>query len=175
MSPITHGMMGWIISQPLDKRRDRILVTSASLLPDLDGAGALISIDYYARYHHIFGHNIFFGLFLCLLGLKFGVNKIKVSILVLLSFNSHILGDLLGSGAAWGVPYFWPVSKTVHGFSYPLQWELDSWQNILVTGICIVVIIIFGLIKKRTLVEIFSVSADAKVVSVLNRWFGRSL
>ena len=174
MSPITHGMIGWIISQPLEKRRDRIIVTAASLLPDFDGAGAIISIDYYARYHHIFGHNIFFGLLLALIALKFGVDKIKASILVFLSFNSHILGDLLGSGAAWGLPYLWPVNKTVYESAYPFQWELDSWQNLLVTAVCIAIIIILGLIKNRTIIEVFSVNADAKVVIILNRWFGRS-
>lgn len=172
MSPITHGMTGWIISQPLEKRRDRILVTVASVLPDFDGAGGIISIDYYARYHHIFGHNIFFGLLLFLIAWKIGFDKIKVSLLVFVSFNSHILGDLLGSGAAWGVPYFWPVNETIYEFSYPFQWELDSWQNLLATAICIAAIIIFGLFKKRTIIEIFSVTTDAKVVTIFNRWFG---
>ena len=171
MSPITHGMIGWIISQPLEKRRDRILVTVASLLPDFDGAGAIISIDYYARYHHIFGHNLFFGLLLSFIGVKFGVERIKVLLLVFISFNSHILGDLLGSGAGWGVPYFWPVSKTMYEFSNYLQWELDSWQNLLVTAICILIIILLGLRKQRTIVEIFSVKNDERVVAIFNRWF----
>ena len=116
------------------KRRDRILVTVASLLPDFDGVGAIISIDYYARYHHIFGHNIFFGVLLSLIGFKLGVERIKVLLLVFISFHSHILGDLLGSGAGRGVPYFWPVSQTMYEFSNEFQWELDSWQNLLVTA-----------------------------------------
>jgi inner membrane protein len=164
-------MIGWLISQPLEKRRDRLLVTAASLLPDFDGAGAVISIDYYSRFHHVFGHNVFFGLILLLITLKCGVDKLKVSILVFISFNSHILGDLLGSGAGWGIPYFWPFNKTMFEFSHPFQWELDSWQNLIVTIICIVLIIIFGLLKKRTIVEIFSVNTDYKVVEIFNRWF----
>ena len=171
MSPITHGMIGWIISQPLAKRRDRIIVTAVSLLPDFDGAGAIVSIDYYARYHHIFGHNIFFGLLLTLIALKFGVDKIKVSMLVFISFNSHILGDLLGSGHGWGVPYFWPLNKTIYEFSSPFQWELDSWQNLLVTAFCIILIIISGVRRKRTIIEIFSIKTDNKVVAIFNRWF----
>ena len=99
MTPITHGMIGWLISQSLEKRRDRLLVTVASIIPDFDGLGAIISIDYYSKYHHIFGHNIFFGLILSLISIKFGYEKIKTPILVFVSFKSHILGDLLGSGA----------------------------------------------------------------------------
>lgn len=172
MSPITHGMIGWLISQPLEKRRDRILITAASLLPDLDGIGAVIDIDYYSRYHHIFGHNVFFGLVLSLIAWKYGRDKIKTSIFVFVSFNSHILGDLLGSGAAWGIPYYWPLHKTIYDFSYPFQWELDSWQNLATTAICIVFIVILGLYKKRTILEIVSLEADDKVVKIFNKWFG---
>jgi membrane-bound metal-dependent hydrolase YbcI (DUF457 family) len=170
MTPITHGMIGWIISQPLEKRKDRWLVMAASLVPDLDGLGAIISIDYYAKYHHIFGHNFFFGILLSLLALKFAEDKKKAPLLVFLSFNSHILGDLLGSGVGWGVPYFWPLSKINYEFSPPFQWELDSWQNLLATAICMAIIFLCGLNKKRTIVEMFSVKTDLKVVAVFQGW-----
>jgi hypothetical protein len=172
MFPITHGMIGWVVSQPLESRRDRILVTVASVLPEFDGAGAVISTDYYAKYHHIFGHNIFFGVILYFVALKFGIDKMKTSLLVFIAFNSHILGDLLGSGAGWGIPYFWPHDKTVFEFSPPFQWELDSWQNLLATFFCMVIIIICAVKKKRTIVEIFSTKMDQKVVDVFNEWFG---
>lgn len=164
-------MIGWIISQPLEKRRDRLFVTTASVVPDFDGAGALISIDYYSEYHHVFGHNLFFGLLLLLVSMRLGFDKRKVPLLGFISFNSHILGDLLGSGAGWGIPYFWPLDKITYEFSYPYQWELDSWQNLVVTVICIFVIIALGYSKKRTIVELFSASADLKVVEVIDRWF----
>lgn len=173
MSPITHGMIGWIISQPLDKRRDRIFVTIASLLPDFDGAGVVISIEYYSKYHHMFGHNIFFGILLYLVTLKFGIEKLKVSILVFVSFNFHILGDLLGSGSGWGIPYFWPINKKSFEFSHPFQWELDSWQNLLVTIICTFIIILFAINKKRTIVEVFSTKLDVKLIAVFENWFLR--
>jgi inner membrane protein len=173
MSPITHGMIGWIISQPLEKRKDRILVTASALLPDFDGAGAIISIDYYSKYHHIFGHNVFFGLILVLISLKYGVHKFKTAVLVFVSFNSHILGDLLGSGAGWGIPYFWPLDNTWYEFSGNLQWELDGWQNVVATMICLILIIVSGLSKQRTIVEVISVSADKKVVAIFNNWFRR--
>jgi membrane-bound metal-dependent hydrolase YbcI (DUF457 family) len=171
MSPITHGMTGWIISQPLEKRRDRLFVTLASLLPDLDGAGAIIDIDYYAQYHHTFGHNLFFGLLLLLVAWRYGTDKWRTALLAFLSFNSHILSDLLGSGNGWGIRYLWPVQNFMFEFSPPFQWELDSWQNLLFTTICMFIIIIIGLIKSRTIVELFSVTADEKVVTIFHRWF----
>ncbi len=66
MNPITHGMIGWIISQPLRSRNDRRLVTLAAVTPDIDGLGIFLGIEYYTKLHHTFGHNIFFGFILSL-------------------------------------------------------------------------------------------------------------
>lgn len=171
MFPITHGLIGWTISQPLKERKDRIVVTAASLLPDLDGAGAIISTDYYAKYHHVFGHNFMFGILLSVMALFYCTDKKKSAPLVLLSFNSHILGDLLGSGAGWGIPYWWPFHQHVYEFSPPFQWELDSWQNLLVTFVCIILVIYFAVKKNRTVMEVFSTALDKKVVEVFQDWF----
>ncbi len=42
MNPIEHLLIGWTFAQvmPLD-RRDRAIVTIASVVPDIDGFGAL--------------------------------------------------------------------------------------------------------------------------------------
>lgn len=172
MFPVTHGMIGWLTGQSLENRRDRILVTAASVIPDFDGAGIVVSLDYYAKYHHVLGHNIFFGLIFAALAYKFSIEKKKGAVLALVAFHSHILGDLLGSGLGWGIPFFWPVYGKVFEFVPPFQWELDSWQNILTTAICLIGIIYFAIKKKRTIVEVFSVKADAKVVEVFRKWFG---
>lgn len=171
MFPVTHGLIGWSVAQPLNERRDRVLVTLASVLPDLDGAGALISIEYYSKYHHVFGHNIFFGLILSGLAATFSKDKLKTSALVFLSFNTHILGDLLGSGFGWGIPYWWPFHKKVYEFMPPFQWELDSWQNVLTTFLCIVFVIYCAVKKNRTVVEVFSTKWDKAVVEVFKKWF----
>jgi membrane-bound metal-dependent hydrolase YbcI (DUF457 family) len=171
MTPITHGLIGWIASTPLKERKDRAFVTIASLIPDFDGMGAIIDIEYYSKYHHIFGHNIFFGFILVLVSLLISCNKKLTPILVFLSFNLHILGDLLGSGSGWGIPYLWPINKHVFEFSYPFQWELDSWQNLLATVICIVLIIRISIKKKRTIVELIHLKTDKKIVDVFNKWF----
>lgn len=175
MSPLTHGMIGWIISSPLETRRGRVFVSIASVIPDLDGAGIIISLDYYGRYHHIFGHNIFLGIILSICSFIFSkTEKLKTACLVFLSFNTHVLGDLLGSGAAWGIPYFWPLDKTIYDFAPPFQWELDSWQNLVVTALCIIIIAVIGIRKDRTIVELFSVKADREFLLVLRKWFRRN-
>lgn len=174
MTPVSHGMIGWLIAQPLIHRRDRILVTVAALVPDLDGLGLAVSLDYYSKYHHVFGHNVFLGLLLALVTLLYGIEKFKCAMLVFVAFNSHIFTDLLGSGVGWGVPYFWPLNDHVFEFHPPFQWELDSWQNFVATVIFLIMIVFVSVHKKRTIVETFSLSWDLKVVAILNRWLRRS-
>ena len=174
MFPITHGLIGWSVSQPLKHRKDRIVVTIASLSPDFDGAGAIISIDYYSAYHHVFGHNLVFGLLLSAGAFFYCRQRFKAMLLVFISFHSHILGDLLGSGEGWGIPYFWPLYEKKFEFAPPFQWELDSPQNLLVTFLCIVYVIICAIRKDRTIVEVFSKKADKLVVGVFKEWFDRT-
>ncbi len=47
MSPIIHAEMGWLIAQPLERRRDRILVTAAAVLSDIDGLGLVLRPCYH--------------------------------------------------------------------------------------------------------------------------------
>jgi membrane-bound metal-dependent hydrolase YbcI (DUF457 family) len=166
-------MIGWMVSSPLRTKKERLVVTLASILPDIDGAGILISLDHYGRYHHIFGHNIFTGLIFAVISSMLFKEKLKIFLLSFMAFNTHVVGDLLGSGAAWGIPYLWPINKTIYDFSPPFQWELDSWQNLVATALCIIGIIIIGLKKNRTIIELFSTKADGEVVAVLHKWFQR--
>jgi hypothetical protein len=70
----------------------------------------------------------------------------------------------LGSGAAWGIPYFWPLDKTIYDFAPLFQWELDSWQNLLATILCMVVIVFIVLRKNRTIIELFSLKVDKELI-----------
>jgi membrane-bound metal-dependent hydrolase YbcI (DUF457 family) len=173
MTPITHGLIGWITATPLSERKDRYLVTLAGIAPDIDGIGALIDIEYYSRYHHIIAHNLIFGIILALFSMLISANKKLTSLLVFVSFNLHILGDLLGSGAGWGVSYLWPLNNQSFEFIPPYQWELDSWQNFIATALCIIIIITISLKKKITIVELFNKKVDQKIVTVFNQWFGK--
>jgi inner membrane protein len=172
MSPITHGLIGWLIAQPLPARRDRVLVTAAAVVADLDGLSILWSLDAYDRLHHTFGHNLFAGLAVTLACLALARARPRAAALAAASYHSHILGDLLGSGAGWPILYFWPLSDSPFSFAPPLQWELGSWQNVAVTAACLTWAAAIGVRQGRTVVEVASAAADAEVVAVLRRWAG---
>ena len=50
MSPITHALTGWLLSQPLPETRDRRLVTLAAVIPDVDGLPLLAGQEAYATF-----------------------------------------------------------------------------------------------------------------------------
>jgi len=157
----------------LAHRRDRTLVTVAALIPDIDGLTILGGEALYGSWHHTFGHNLFAGVLLAAGAFAIARHRLKTAGLVLASFHSHLLGDLLGSGTGWGIPWLWPLSPHEWVFEPPFQWELVSWQNTLTTVLCMLGIGWMGLRHGRTIVEVVSLRADAAVVEVLKRRFGR--
>jgi len=169
MHPPTHAMIGWLTGCSLEHRRDRVLVTAASLVPDIDGLVILGGEALYGRWHHTFGHNLFAGLAFAAGAAAIARHRAKTAALVLVSFHGHLLCDLLGSGSGWGIPWLWPWSPHDWVFEPPLQWELVSWQNILTTVLCIAAIAVVGARTGRTIVEVVSVRADAAVVEVMQR------
>ncbi len=169
MHPPTHGMIGWLTGCALEHRRDRILVTAAALLPDIDGLLILGGEALYGRWHHTFGHNLFAGLALAAGAAVVARQRTKAAVLVLVSFHGHLLCDLLGSGTGWGIPWLWPLVAHEWMLEPPFQWELVSWQNILTTVVCMMAIAVVGARHGRTIVEVVSVRADAAVVEVVQR------
>jgi len=182
MSPITHFLSGWAVAHcaKLD-RRDRALVAFAAVLPDVDGLGAVWDVlsrsggfELYQRYHHVFGHNIFFGLVLAAFGLAFGVRKQIVPLLVFLSFNVHILEDVVGSHGLgndfWAVPYFWPLSG--HEYVWSGQWPLNGWQNFAITGVLMAAMFYWAWKRGNSPIGIVSEKADVTFVKVIRQRFG---
>ena len=174
MSPITHALIGWTLSQPLTKKRDRCLATVAAIVPDIDGLTLLGGVDLYHEFHHTFGHNIFFGFMFSAFSTWKSPEQKKVFLLGFLSFHSHLVCDLLGSGADWGIYYLWPASRWEITSFPPFQWELESWQNIITTVIFMIIVMGIGIKKRRTIVELFSTNADEKFVAILRKWSGRN-
>ena len=165
--------MGWGISQPLSERRDRILVTVAAIAPDIDGVTLFGGVDLYHEYHHTFGHNIFLAVIFAIACVPTSREKKKIFLLALLSFHSHLIADLLGSGADWGIFYLWPFSRYEITSFPPFQWELHSWQNIVTTILLILGMYVFSLKKGRTIAEVFSLRLDAEVVKTFRKWAGK--
>ena len=173
MHPITHGLIGWLMSQPLEKRRDRALVTASALVPDLDGLSLLSSVEDYERWHHTFGHNAFFGLALAAASFAWTRSR-KTAIFVFAGFHTHIAGDLLGSGSDWPIPYFWPASDWMLASVPPLQWNLSSWQSFVITAIAMALTVRMALVRERTIMEVVNAKADQQVVETIRRRFKRA-
>src|SRR5688572_11497987 len=128
MSPITHFFVGWVVanSVPSIEKRDRAWITSASVVPDIDGLGLIAEVltrnsakplTWLTDYHHILAHNIGFALFFTVVAAIFMRRKLLSSILVFISFHLHLLCDLVGArgpdGDQWPIPYLRPFSAAV--------------------------------------------------------------
>jgi len=186
MSPATHVLLSWALANTCNiNRRERAFVTITGIIPDLDGAGLVLDFfshgpgqqsSLWDKYHHVLGHNIGFGIFLCLLTFAFSTRRWITSSLVFLSFHVHLLGDLIGSkgpdGYQWPIPYFLPFSD-VWQWLWSGQWELNAWPNFAVT--LMAGFVMFYLAWKRGVspLEIVSVRANDVFVKTLRDRFGQ--
>ena len=168
MSPLIHAEIGWLLSLPLEKRRDRLLVVAAAVVPDIDGAGLLVSDALYEEWHHRLAHGAIAAVAVALVVLLWTRRPLAAALAVA-AFHSHIAMDLAGSGPGWPILYWWPFAETEWLPSW--QWDLASWQNSLfglaATLLCLACALPFG----RTPVEIVSPRADARVVATLRARF----
>lgn len=173
MSPLVHAEVGWLLAQPFARRRDRVAITLAAVLPDLDGLGLLGGEDLYAAWHHRLCHGVFAAVITALLVSALGEpgRRLRAACIASLAFHSHIAMDLMGSGPGWPIWYLWPVDDVEWLPAW--QWDLASWQNSLfglaATLLCLACSLPFG----RTPVELFSPEHDGFVVAALRARFGR--
>ena len=183
MSPITHFFVGWAVanSVPTLEKRDRAWITLASVVPDIDGIGIVAEIltrnstrplNWWSDYHHILGHNIGFAVLFTTVAALFSRRKLATSILVFISFHLHLFCDLIGArgpdGDQWPIPYLRPFSTSTE-WTWAGQWALDSWQNMLITGVLIASACFLAIKRGYSPVEIFSRKADVAVVNALRR------
>src|SRR5262245_46210361 len=108
MSPITHFLMGWAVASTVSSlnKRERAFVTWASVVPDIDGFGIIAEkltensdhpLNWWSDYHHIVGHNIGFAILFTVIAAIFTQQKAKTSLLTVISFHLHLIGDLVGA------------------------------------------------------------------------------
>jgi hypothetical protein len=182
MSPLTHFLLGWTVAGTDTSLtpRERAAITLAGVVPDVDGMGVIWDLvsrsgnfEFYQRYHHVFGHNLFFGLLVAACGLLFGVRKRLVAVLMLVSFHLHLLGDILGARGFgddfWAVPYFWPLSG--HEYVWSGQWPLNGWQNFVVTGVLLAVMFYWAGKRGHSPLEMVSSQVDQAFVRTLRNRF----
>jgi hypothetical protein len=185
MSPITHFFMGWAVANavPSLTKRDRALVTWASVAPDMDGLGIIAEkltqnsshpLNWWSDYHHVLGHNLGFALVVTTVAVIFARQKVKTSLLVFFSFHLHLLADLVGArgpdGDQWPIPYLLPFSNRVQ-LTWSGQWALNAWPNIVITAVLVGIVVILARQRGFSPLEMFSAKADSVFVRALRNRF----
>src|SRR5579871_3715516 len=177
--------MGWAVASaaPSLDRRERAMVTFASVIPDVDGLGLIVEtltrnsrhpLNWWSDYHHVLGHNLCFGIVVTIATAIFVKQRMKVAFLVLLSFHLHLLADLAGArgpdGDQWPIPYLLPFSNKWQ-LVWSGQWALNAWPNLVISAALIIIAIVLARRRGYSPLEIFSRKADAAFVSALRRRF----
>ena len=165
-----HGELAWLAAQKLKDRRDRLLVTLGGVLPDLDGLTLLAGEDAYGKWHHVLTHGALSAVIIAGVLTVFARQRLAVFGLSLATFHLHLLCDLAGSGPGWPIFYLWPFSSAELMWSG--QWDLASWQNSLIGLAATLGVLACAMPLGRTMLELFSLQLDAKVVATLRARFG---
>ena len=186
MSPITHALVGWVVATADTKNtsRERALITLAGVAPDLDGLTIVAEwasrytsspVTWWSDYHHVFCHNIGFGLVLIALGGVLSKRRISTAFWVCIAFHLHLLCDVLGSrgpaGEIWEVPYGLPFSRA-GTIAWSGQWPLNGWPNFVVTALCVWRTMMLARKRGYSPLEMISTRADAAFVGALRQRFG---
>jgi len=181
MNIITHALLGWSAGTRLSRQgKDVALIAVASMLPDVDGLGAVIDIinggaaHYFTEFHHKFGHSILFCLLLMPIVYWLSRKNIRLTAWFVGIFHLHLFCDIIGArgpdGYQWPIYYLWPFSDI--GFSWFGQWYINAWPNILLT-----ILLIFDFLRRSArlgFTPLFLVSrgADSVLVDTLQKRFG---
>lgn len=164
----THILSGWCLGNRFTlSPRERFFCMLAASLPDIDGFGVIISQEFFWDVHHVLGHNLFFGILLCLLLSVFSSSWMKMFGLYLALFHLHLLLDYYGSGPGWGIAYFWPFSHWQ--IANPHAWPFEGWQNITAGYFCVVWTLWIVLRQQRTPLEHPMPSLDRQLVEVAQK------
>ena len=187
MSPITHGLIGWLTANVSAKlnRKEMGIITIAGIIPDIDGLGLIVEmltknsdrpLLWWTEYHHIL-HNIGFALLVAFAAFLLSSNRVLTAFLAFVSFHLHLLGDLIGAkgpdGDQWAIPYLLPFSNAGQ-LTWSHQWELNAWQNFVITGIALVLTFLLAYKKGFSIVGLFSKKADEAFIRTIRKRFSRN-
>lgn len=185
MIPPTHFLISWIAADATMKtRRDRILVTLAGVIPDIDGFGYPIEnwitigwdkpLSWHSDYHHILCHNLGFAALVTVGTYWLSKWNWMTTLMACLIFHLHLLCDVIGSRGVdnyqWPIPYLLPFSNTWQ-WTWSGQWELSAWPNRAIGAGCFALSLWLARLKGHSPVEVFSQRADTAFVGILRRWF----
>ena len=185
MNIVEHFFIGWCVANTSTtlNERERMIVTAAAVLPDIDGLGMLVEIPtrdtahpllWWTEYHHILAHNIGAAVVVAGLAFAFSQHRALTTILTIISFHTHIFGDIIGArgpdGYQWPIPYFLPFSRTPE-LSWEGQWELNAWPNFVITGATLLITFCLAIRRGYSPLEMISRRADRVFVDTLRARF----
>ena len=184
MNPITHLLAGWTVANLADlNKKERIAVTLAGVVPDIDGFGLFAerltvnsshAVTWWSDYHHVLAHNIFFGLIITAVCASVATRRWTVAALALLSFHVHLLCDVIGAGGPdgehWPIPYLWPLTEELQ-LVWQGQWAINAWQNVVITGLLLIAVFVLAWRRGYSPLEMVSDKADAAFVKTLRNRF----
>ena len=176
----THFFAGWLVGvAPGLSPRERALVASAGVAPDLDGLGIIAEaatansahpLPWYSLYHHNLGHNLGFALVVTAFAFALARRRVLTAALVFAAFHLHLLCDLAGSrgtdGEQWPIPYLMPFSRAAQ-LTWSGQWTLGAWQNTVITAFLLAATVVAAWWWGRSPLGLFSPRADAVFVTTL--------
>lgn len=170
----THVLSGWVVASavPHLTPRERLLAMAAATAPDLDGLAIVAGRDAFETYHHVVGHNLFFGLLIMALIVAYSTHKRAMALLAFGLLHLHIVMDSFGSGCDWGISYLWPLLR--REWVNPWRWEFFSWQNLVAAYSLVLVTIVIAIRQGRTPLETIAPRLDRQLVALARQLRPRS-
>lgn len=189
MSPITHGLLSWLVANAIPDlgRRERALVSAAGVIPDLDGIGMIPElltrgtghpVFWGSDYHHVLAHNVLGALVATALAAVLARRRRGlVAGLAVATFHLHLLCDIVGSrgpdGYQWPIPYGMPFTDSLQ-ITWSGQWPLDGWPNFVITIGALAATFTLAVKRGFSPLEMCSSRADRALVETLRNRFGHS-
>ncbi len=122
-------------------------------------------------WHHALGPQRRAALLVAACAFAWSIDRVKTTLLVLVSFHLHLLMDILGSRGSspidiWTIPYLAPFAMQP-ALSWSGQWPLTSWQNTTITAALLILAIVLAVRRGYSPLGLFSARADAGFVGAL--------
>lgn len=179
MNIITHALIGWCAGNRISRQPAEVaVVAAASLVPDIDAAGALVDLvrggeaELFSAFHHKFGHCLPFCLLLTIFVWRWRKNA-SLALWCAALFHLHLLGDIVGArgpdGYQWPIYYFFPFSE--YALVWSSQWEINAWPNLVLTVLLIFLFLRQVAVAGFSPLVFLSRTADEKLVMTLRRRF----